>query len=129
MQNGIVKGWRIKRDKVPIARKIIYSTLIAGAICGMVAIWLTKDITAGIVWWFGVYLFSTYILLGAFRCYRIRKFKGHMALRWGFLVFMSAVWVLMIITRGVFGDPWFLTLIYLGLLLFSVQSVRNGYSG
>ncbi len=130
--NSIIKfpgnWWEIKQGRKIHADRILYATMFAGVICGILAIWLTKEVMLGFAWWFGVYVFSAYILLGHFKCYKIRKFRGHIALRWCFLALMTALWICMIITGGVTADPWFLGLVYFGLLLCSIQSVRNGYS-
>lgn len=125
-----MNSWKIKRGYETLAKKIIIIAGIMGVLLG-IATFYFLPIEGGscLVMAIGVYIMLSYIGLGWFRCYKNKRFKGHLFFRWVVFVLMmvyslSSLALFLIERPEGALIPWF---VEIPLLLCSIQCVRNGY--
>lgn len=124
-------GLHIYSEKQALAKKLTLGAVTV-SLCVVIVLAATGIVTRGemIGCLAGLCLLSEYILLGFFRCYRVKRFRGHRIVRWLLLAALSIyivsdLWLRLeqpVIANGLIPLPWFPILI-----VAVAQCVRNGY--
>lgn len=122
--------WKIKKGYEAQAKRIIMITGIASVLEGIATFYVLPIGGGGcFAMTIGVWIMLSYIGLGWFRCYRNKRFKGHLFFRWAVFVLMmiySLSSLVLFLTERPEGAliPWS---VEIPLLVCSIQCVRNGY--
>lgn len=128
--------WKIKKERAETASIIMHiSAVISIAVSFFLAWNLSKEISYKILDMImsviAIYVLVSYIVLGWFKCYHTKRYKGHKIIRYAALIFMiiAALYISVVFFFTEFDIKYYLIelSICIPLLLGSVQCVRNGY--
>lgn len=126
----LLRLWKIEKNCKTVARKINWINIIISILIGCVTLYFFSS-DALIVFFitYGSYFILSYILLGVFKCYKVKYFKGHRMMRWvclGFIILYELFVLVMFLVKKDMAFFYVLA-VAIPVLLCSVQCVRNGY--
>lgn len=126
----ILHMWTIKKSHKKLSQKINCFLYPISLLVGLVfLIFFSVELYTFFLIIIAAYMILSYILFGAFECYRVKVFRGHRVLRWIWLGFMVLYELSLLVTALIEKD---MALFYVlagavPILLCSIQCVRNGY--
>lgn len=131
-ENGrmIPHMWTIKKSHKKLSQKINCFLYPISLLVGLVfLIFFSVELYTFFLIIIAAYTILSYVLFGAFKCYRVKVFRGHRALRWIWLGFMILFELCVLVTALAEKERGFFYVLAgaVPILLCAIQCVRNGY--